>query len=158
MEIKEASWTLKTFVALGELTFGGLVAFASDWQMDFWGMPEWIYQLILGLCLVMSGISLSNTAEDKPSLFPAIIYNIVAIVIVFVGVVVFLNFGRYNEILSLAGLWPLYFLGGLYFLSGLLNVVHYLTVYERPRFQPSRQPARTDNMRPTGDRPGQPSR
>jgi hypothetical protein len=129
------TWSWKMSSGICDVVYGLIVVFGSDNFMQVIGMPQWLYQLILGMVIFFAGVELTNVVDDKPVLIPNWIHGIIAAVTICIGAVVFLNFGRYAEIYSLTGPWPLYVMGTLISVSGLLIVTHYLSVFERPAVQ-----------------------
>lgn len=114
------------------LVIGVIVTFASSAIVEF--LPSWIWQLGIGVTLIVGGgflLEVTNEKAPDPVFFIRDLYGTIGAIVFVVGIVVLANVARYDEILQLAGSWPVYLLGGILTGSGVILLIHHLTTFER---------------------------
>lgn len=113
------------------LLCAAIIIFASEHVLSV--LPSTAYQLLIGGLLIWIGIETGDIAitekYPRPILINQGFYAWSGVLMIFWGFIVFVNLGRYQEIISMWGTWPLFVMGDWLFLNGLLLVIHYLTVY-----------------------------
>ena len=119
--------------SLAILAAGLIITFFSASIVLF--VPSWIYQLFIGSVLIAAGGFTGVIAWMESTPTPVLIrdewYGFLGGFMLVVGVVVFMNFHRYDDVQRLAGTWPVIVLGALTVFAGLISLIHHLTVFER---------------------------
>lgn len=106
---------------LGECAFGVTVVFMSSTMLEF--MPTWVWQIMIGLALMMAGVVLFDSAPDLSWTPFEHVRGHTGWIEMLLGIIVFLNFARYDEIIAMTGSWPLYVCGGLLVFTGFLQLL-----------------------------------
>jgi hypothetical protein len=106
---------------LGVIAFGITVAFMPSMALEL--MPTWAWQILIGLGLTVTGTLLWESVPGNQWAFFEHVRGHTGWVGMLLGIVVFLNFARYDEIIGMTGPWPLYVCGGLLMVNGMLRIL-----------------------------------
>jgi len=97
---------------------GLLTAFASE-PIVHLIRYSWIWQLVVGATMLYCGVYALVMLPEESN-FEQAFFIIYGVVLVVFGLVVFLNFGRYDEIISHTGSWPLLTIGWVLVFAGIM--------------------------------------
>lgn len=105
------------------LVVAAIVSFASPWVTSW--CPPWIWQIIISIAIFIMWGNLDDVVGPRvrTGWYGATLYRAFFGMMMFLALMVFFNFGRYESIIAMTGEWPLRAVGSLLALAGALVFV-----------------------------------